>query len=73
MKIPKETLEIIHNIESLGSSLKSEESKLYKWLEENNLNIDVYDSDKKDSLDLELEFLFQRQNGKDLIKKLEEL
>lgn len=73
MKIPKEMLEIIHNIESLGSSLKSEESKLYKWLEENNLNIDVYDSDKKDSLDLELEFLFQRQNGEDLIKKLEEL
>lgn len=70
MKIPKKILKTIHNIEDLGSSLSSEENKLYNWLNENGINTDFYDNN---SLDFELHELFQNNDGKDLIKKLEEL
>lgn len=70
MKIPKQILKTIKDIEDLGSKLQEKESELYKWLDENNIN---YDADSEEGFDLELEFLMQRQNGNDLIKRLEEL
>lgn len=66
MKIPEHILKTIKEIESLGSELQKKESELYKWLDENNI-------DYEEKFDLELEFLMQRQNGNDLVRKLEEL
>lgn len=70
MKIPKEILKTIHNIENFGQSLKIEELKLYEWLEKQNINTDFYN---ENSIDSELNYLFQNNSGKELIKKLEEM
>lgn len=70
MKIPKEILRTIHNIENFGQLLKIEELKLYEWLEKQNINTDFYN---ENSIDSELNYLFQNNSGKELIKKLEEI
>ncbi|WP_304393381.1 hypothetical protein [uncultured Clostridium sp.] len=69
MKVPKYIKELIKDIEETGSKLRLLESQLYEWLENKNLSIDMRDDG---SLDLELNLLFQNQDGEDLIKALEE-
>lgn len=68
MKVPKYIKELIKDIEETGSKLRLLESQLYEWLENKNLSIDMRDDG---SLDLELNLLFQNQDGEDLIKALE--
>lgn len=70
MKVPKYIKETIKDIENTGIRLKNLENELYSWLEKKNVSVDVRD---EDSLDLELNLLFQNQDGTDLIKRLEEL
>lgn len=69
MKVPKYIKELVKDIEETGSKLRLLESQLYKWLEDRDLVVDMKDDG---SLDLELNLLFQNQDGDDLIKALEE-
>ena len=69
MKVPKYIKELVKDIEETGSKLRLLESQLYKWLEDRDLAVDMKDDG---SLYLELNLLFQNQDGDDLIKALEE-
>lgn len=66
MKIPKEILKAIHNVEELGQQLAIEEKVVYNWIEKHGIN-------PEDGWDNELDFLFHSHDGSDLIKRLEEL
>lgn len=72
MKIPKEIINIIKQIEKLGSDLALYEKDLYDWLDEQNIDYD-YIGDSDTSIDTDLNILFQNHCGNDLIKSLQKL
>jgi len=47
MKIPKRILDLITEIEEIGSKLTLLESELYSWLDNSNIDTELFDSNKE--------------------------
>ncbi len=73
MKIPKRILDLITEIEEIGSKLTLLESELYSWLDNSNIDTELFDSNKEICIDHDLDALFHSNNGTDLIEDLKKL